>query len=119
MPVAPFFLHENFAHYVLRSHFRSHSGRREDYRYLFDLAGSAETPGPPQFAVTIPPAFAAYLLLVGDWRARGRPRAVYVIGVAMLAVLALAQQTLRSFVHAMRLMLCKETCQRSFSSGRK
>src|SRR3954447_6814740 len=47
--------------------------------------------GPPPVAVTIPPAFVAYLLLViamvHDWRTRGRPHQVYVIGgIALVAV---------------------------------
>jgi hypothetical protein len=46
--------------------------------------------GPPQVAVTIPPALVAYLLLVVammfDWRTRGRPHRVYVIGGAVLVV---------------------------------
>jgi hypothetical protein len=47
--------------------------------------------GPPPVAVTIPPAFVAYLLLVvamvHDWRTRGRPHPVYVIGgIALIAV---------------------------------
>ncbi len=47
--------------------------------------------GPPPVPVTIPPAFVAYLLLVvaivHDWRTRGKPHAVYVIGgLALIAV---------------------------------
>ncbi|MBR1121592.1 hypothetical protein JQ628_08725 [Bradyrhizobium lablabi] len=47
--------------------------------------------GPPPVVVTIPPAFVAYLLLVvamvHDWRTRGRPHPVYVIGgIALIAV---------------------------------
>ncbi len=47
--------------------------------------------GPPPVIVTIPPAFIAYLLLVAamvfDWRTRGRPHRVYVIGgIALAAV---------------------------------
>jgi hypothetical protein len=47
--------------------------------------------GPPPVAVTIPPAFVAYLLLVvaivHDWRTRGRPHRVYVIGgLSLIAV---------------------------------
>ena len=47
--------------------------------------------GPPPVPVTIPPAFVAYLLLViaivHDWRTRGRPHPVYVIGgLALVAV---------------------------------
>jgi hypothetical protein len=48
-------------------------------------------PGPPPVAVAIPPALVACLLLVvamvHDWRHRGRPHRVYVIGlVALVAV---------------------------------
>ena len=48
-------------------------------------------PGPPPVVVTIPPALVAYLLLVvaivHDWRSRGRPHAVYVIGgLALIAI---------------------------------
>jgi hypothetical protein len=47
--------------------------------------------GPPPVIVTIPPAFMACLLLVAamifDWRTRGRPHQVYVIGgLALVAV---------------------------------
>lgn len=47
--------------------------------------------GPPPVAVTLPPAFVAYLLLVvavvHDWRTRGRPHPVYVMGgIALLAI---------------------------------
>ncbi len=47
--------------------------------------------GPPPVPVTIPPAFVACLLLVvaivHDWRTRGKPHAVYVIGgLALVAV---------------------------------
>jgi hypothetical protein len=47
--------------------------------------------GPPPVIVTIPPAFIAYLLLVAamifDWRTRGRPHQVYVIGgFALVAI---------------------------------
>ena len=48
-------------------------------------------PGPPLVPATIAPAFVAYLLLVvaivHDWRTRGRPHRVYVIGGAALLVL--------------------------------
>jgi len=48
-------------------------------------------PGPPAVFDTIPPAFVAYLLLivaiVHDWRSRGRPHKVYVIGgIVLLAI---------------------------------
>ena len=47
--------------------------------------------GPPPVIVTIPPALVAYLLLVAamifDWRTRGRPHQVYVIGgIALVAI---------------------------------
>lgn len=47
--------------------------------------------GPPPVSVTIAPALVAYLLLViaiiHDWRTRGRPHAVYVVGgLALIAV---------------------------------
>ncbi len=58
---------------------------------LFAPAGSQ---GPPPPFVALPPALAADLLLVAamvhDWRIRGRPHCVYVIGGAIL----LAQQVL-------------------------
>jgi hypothetical protein len=51
----------------------------------------AIVPFTPPVIVTIPPAFIAYLLLVAamvfDWRTRGRPHQVYVIGgIALIAV---------------------------------
>jgi len=55
--------------------------------------GPPGPPGPPPVAVTIPPAFVAYLLLVvaivHDWRTRGRPHAVYVIGGLVLIAVKL------------------------------
>jgi hypothetical protein len=46
--------------------------------------GPPGPPGPPPVEVTIPPAFVAFLLvmvaMVHDWRTRGRPHPVYVIG---------------------------------------
>jgi len=53
--------------------------------------GPPGPPGPPPVEVTIPPAFVAFLLvmvaMVHDWRTRGRPHPVYVIGgLAYLAV---------------------------------
>ncbi len=61
--------------------------------FLTLFAGSAP-PGPPPPFVSMPPAFVADLLLVAamvhDWRTRGKPHSVYVIGGAVL----LAQQVL-------------------------
>jgi hypothetical protein len=49
--------------------------------------------GPPPVPVTIPPALTACLLLVVaivfDWRTRGRPHRVYVIGGAALVLVKL------------------------------
>ena len=49
--------------------------------------------GPPPVSVTIAPALVAYLLLViaiiHDWRTRGRPHAVYVIGGLVLVAVKL------------------------------
>lgn len=49
--------------------------------------------GPPPVAITLLPAFTAYLLLalaaVHDWRTRGRPHAVYVYGGSALVFLKL------------------------------
>jgi hypothetical protein len=60
-------------------------------RWFLTFLAPPGPPGPPPVAVTIPPAFVAYLLLVvamvHDWRTRGRPHAVYVIGgLALIAV---------------------------------
>ncbi len=60
-------------------------------RWFLTFLAPPGPPGPPPVAVTIPPAFVAYLLLVvaivHDWRSRGRPHAVYVIGgIALVAV---------------------------------
>ena len=60
-------------------------------RWFLTFLAPAGPPGPPPVAVTIMPAFVAYLLLVVavvyDWRTRGRPHAVYVIGgIALVAV---------------------------------
>ena len=60
-------------------------------RWFLTFLAPPGPPGPPPVAVTIPPAFAAYLLLVvamvHDWRTRGRPHAAYVIGgSALIAV---------------------------------
>jgi hypothetical protein len=49
--------------------------------------------GPPPVAVTIPPAIVAYLLVVAamvyDWRSRGRPHPVYLIGGTALLMVKL------------------------------
>jgi len=60
-------------------------------RWFLTFLAPPGPPGPPPVAVTIPPAFVAYLLLVvaivNDWRTRGRPHKVYVIGgLALVAV---------------------------------
>ena len=60
-------------------------------RWFFTFLAPPGPPGPPPVIVTIPPAFIAYLLLVVamvfDWRTRGRPHRVYVIGgIALIAV---------------------------------
>lgn len=62
-------------------------------RWFLTFLAPPGPPGPPPVAVTIPPAFVAYLLLVvamvQDWRTRGRPHAVYVIGGAVLIAVKL------------------------------
>jgi hypothetical protein len=62
-------------------------------RWFLTFLAPPGPPGPPPVIVTIPPAFVAYLLLVAamvhDWRTRGRPHAVYVIGGAVLIALKL------------------------------
>jgi hypothetical protein len=60
-------------------------------RWFLTFLAPPGPPGPPPVIVTIPPAFIAYLLLVAamifDWRTRGRPHRVYVIGgIALVAV---------------------------------
>jgi hypothetical protein len=60
-------------------------------RWFLTFLAPPGPPGPPPVAVTIAPAFVAYLLLViaivHDRRTRGRPHAVYVIGgLALVAV---------------------------------
>lgn len=53
-------------------------------RWFLTFLAPPGPPGPPPVAVTIPPALVGFLLLVvamvHDWRARGRPHKVYVIG---------------------------------------
>jgi hypothetical protein len=62
-------------------------------RWFLTFLAPPGPPGPPPVAVTIPPAFVAYLLLVvaivHDWRSRGRPHAVYVIGGILLVAVKL------------------------------
>jgi cytochrome b561 len=62
-------------------------------RWFLTFLAPPGPPGPPPVVVTIPPAFVAYLLLVvamvHDWRTRGRPHAVYVIGGAVLIAVKL------------------------------
>jgi hypothetical protein len=60
-------------------------------RWFLTFLAPPGPPGPPPVAVTIPPAFVAYLLLVvamvHDWRTRGRPHLVYVTGgLGLIAV---------------------------------
>jgi hypothetical protein len=60
-------------------------------RWFLVLLAPPGPPGPPPVAATIPPAITAYLLLliamVFDWRVRGKPHAVYVVGgIALLAI---------------------------------
>lgn len=60
-------------------------------RWFLTFLAPPGPPGPPPVAVTIPPAFVAYLLLVAamvhDWRTRGRPHKVYVIGGLVLVAI--------------------------------
>jgi len=62
-------------------------------RWFLTFLAPPGPPGPPPVIVTIPPAFVAYLLLVAamifDWRTRGRPHQVYVIGGAVLVAIKL------------------------------
>lgn len=62
-------------------------------RWFLTFLAPPGPPGPPPVAVTIPPAFVAYLLLVvaivHDWRTRGRPHKVYVIGGLVLVAIKL------------------------------
>lgn len=60
-------------------------------RLFMTAFAPADAKGPPPVFVSIPPALAVDLLIVAavifDWRSRGRPHAVYVIGgTALLAV---------------------------------
>jgi hypothetical protein len=60
-------------------------------RWFLTFLAPPGPPGPPPVVVTIPPAFVAYLLLVvamvHDWRTRGRPHKVYVIGGLVLVAI--------------------------------
>src|SRR3981081_3198722 len=62
-------------------------------RWFLTFLAPPRPPAPPPVIVTIPPAFVAYLLLVVamvfDWRTRGRPHQVYVIGGAVLIAVKL------------------------------
>ena len=62
-------------------------------RWFLTFLAPPGPPGPPPVAVTIAPALVAYLLLVAamvhDWRSRGRPHAVYVIGGIVLVAVKL------------------------------
>jgi len=60
-------------------------------RWFMTFLAPPGPPGPPPVPITIGPAFVAYLLLVvaivHDWRSRGRPHKVYVIGgIVLLAI---------------------------------
>jgi hypothetical protein len=63
-------------------------------RVFLTLFAAGAPPGPPPAFVSLPPALVADLLLVAamvhDWRTRGKPHSVYVVGGAVL----LAQQVL-------------------------
>ncbi len=63
-------------------------------RVFLTLFAAGAPPGPPPPFVSLPPALMADLLLVAamahDWRTRGKPHSVYVVGGAVL----LAQQAL-------------------------
>ena len=62
-------------------------------RWFLTFLAPPGTVGPPPVAVTIPPAIVAFLLVVVamiyDWRTRGRPHAVYVIGGTALLLIKL------------------------------
>ena len=62
-------------------------------RWFMTFLAPPGPPGPPPVAMAIPPAFVAYLLLVvaivHDWRTRGKPHAVYVIGGLVLIAIKL------------------------------
>lgn len=62
-------------------------------RWFLTFLAPPGPPGPPPVAVTIAPAFVAYLLLVvaivHDWRTRGKPHPVYVVGGLVLVAIKL------------------------------
>jgi hypothetical protein len=62
-------------------------------RWFMTLLAPPGAVGPPPVAVTVPPAMVAYLLVVAamvrDWRSRGRPHPVYLIGGAALLLVKL------------------------------
>jgi hypothetical protein len=62
-------------------------------RWFMTALAPPGPPGPPPVAVAIPPALVACLLLivamVYDWRTRGRPHRVYVIGIIALVAVKL------------------------------
>lgn len=64
-------------------------------RWFITFLAPAGPPGPPPVEVTVPPALVAYLLLViamiYDWRTRGRPHKVYVVGGIALLLLKFGQ----------------------------
>jgi hypothetical protein len=64
-------------------------------RWFLTFLAPPGPPGPPPVAVTIAPALVAYLLLVVaivfDWRTRGRPHPVYLLGGGALLALKMLQ----------------------------
>jgi hypothetical protein len=66
--------------------------------------------GPPPVIVTIPPAFMACLLLVAamifDWRTRGRPHQVYVIGGLALVAVKILNLPISTSHRAVQVMSC-------------
>jgi hypothetical protein len=62
-------------------------------RWFLTFLAPAGAVGPPPVAVSIAPALVAYLFVVAamvfDWRTRGRPHAVYVIGGTALLLVKL------------------------------
>ena len=62
-------------------------------RWFRAFLAPSDAVGPPAVAATITPALIACLLLVTaiiwDWRKRGRPHAIYVIGILLLLAKAL------------------------------
>ena len=62
-------------------------------RWFLTFLAPAGPPGPPPVAVAIAPAIVAYLLIVAaavyEWRTRGKPDSVYVIGGGVLLAMKL------------------------------